>query len=136
MNVSGPAPTDPLARLEARVRWLTALCSFLTLAMLALVVWQFMPRPKVVEANAFVLRDRQWRRRGEFIVREDGSPLLRLNNAQGRERIMLSARGEGRTELRFSDAHEAFRMRLELNPEGTPRLLMSAADGTEVWAAP
>jgi hypothetical protein len=129
MNVSRPAPGDPLARLEAQVRWLTALCSFLTLALLSLTVWQFVPRPKVVEANAFVLRDQQWRRRGELGLRADGSPLLRLNNAAGRERIMLSAREEGRTVLRLSDDHDVFRLRVELDPQGAPRLLMSADDG-------
>jgi hypothetical protein len=136
MNVSGPAPADPLSRLEARVRWLTAMCAFLTLALLALTVWQFIPRPKVIEANAFVLRDQQWVRRGEMVVRRDGSPLLRLNNAQGRERIMLSARDDGRAELRLSDGRGVFRVRLELDAQSAPRLLMSAEDGSAVWTAP
>jgi hypothetical protein len=129
MNVSGAAVNDPLARLEARVRWLTALCSFLTLGLLSLAVWQFVPRPKVIEANAFVLRDTQWRRRAELAVRADGSPILRLNSASGRERITLSAREGGRTMLRLSDDHDVFRARLELGAQGAPMLLMSDAEG-------
>ena len=128
MTVSASA-LDPLARLEARVRWLTALCAFLTLGLLSLAVWQFVPRPKVIEAHAFVLRDQQWRRRAELSVRADGSPILRLNSATGRERITLSAREGGRTMLRLSDDHDIFRARLELGAQGSPLLLMSDADG-------
>ena len=138
MNASGPTtPSDPIARLEARVRWLTALCSFLTLGLLALTAWQFAPRAKVVEAHAFVLRDQQWRRRGELGLREDGSPMLRLNDPAGRERVMISAREEGRTLLRLTDDHDVFRARLELGPKGDPLLLMSGANGkTRVTVAP
>ncbi|HET9325975.1 MAG TPA: hypothetical protein VFQ05_04315 [Candidatus Eisenbacteria bacterium] len=136
MNVTQPAADEPLARLEARVRWLTALCAFLTLGLLSVAAWQFAPRPKVVEAHAFVLRDQQWRRRGEFSVREDGSPILRLNSAKGRERVVLSVREGGRTMVRLTDSQDVFRARLELDAQGAPLLSMSDARGKAVWAAP
>jgi len=138
MSDSGSVlPSEILARLEARVRWLTALCSFLTLGLLALIAWQFVPRPKVIEANAFVLRDHDWRRRGELGLREDGSPMLRLNSAAGRERVMFSARDDGRTVLRFTDGKDVYRARLELDAGGQPLLQMSGPDGrTRVAIAP
>jgi hypothetical protein len=129
MNASGAGPSDALARLEARVRWLTALCSFLTLGLLAVAGWQFAPRPKVFEGHAFILRDGEWRRRGEIGLREDGSPMIRLNNVAGRERVMISAREGGPTEIRLTDDHDVFRARLELDSKGSPVLLMSGADG-------
>ncbi len=137
MNASGTSAIDSLARLEARVRWLTALCFLLTIGLLALVAWQFVPRARVVEANAFVLRDAQWRRRGALALREDGSPMLRLDNAAGRERVMISAREDGRTVIRLTDGHDVFRARFELDRSGHPVMLMSDADGkTRLTLAP
>lgn len=130
MNAPGPtALPDPVARLEARVRWLTALCSFLTLGLLALAAWQFAPRPRVVEANAFVLRDAQWRRRAELGLREDGSPMLRLNSAAGRERLMLFARESGEAVIRLTDTRDVFRARLALDAQGEPLLQLLGPDG-------
>jgi hypothetical protein len=129
MNASASS-LDSLARLEARVRWLTALCTFLTLALVALAAWQFAPRPKVVEANAFILRDREWRPRGELGFRDDGAPMLRLNNAAGRERVMLFARENGQAMLRLTDAKDVYRARLALDDQGgQPFLLMAGPDG-------
>src|SRR5215831_13006685 len=119
MNATEPAPAvEPLALLEARVRWLTALCAFLTVGLFALVAWQFTPRPKVIEANAFVLRDHQWRRRGELGLREDGTPMLRLNGVTGQERMMISARDDGRGSIRLTDPAGVFRLRLALDDQG------------------
>ena len=137
MTAPAAPPVDALARLEARVRWLTALSSFLTLGLLALAAWQFAPRPKVVEAHAFVLRDQQWRRRGELGVRTDGAPMLRLNSVNGRERVMIAARDDGRALIRLSDARDVYRARLELDAQGAPLLLMSGSDThTRVAMAP
>src|SRR5262245_48782254 len=123
MNAPGPIhPSDPLARLEARVRWLTAMCAFLTLGLLAVMAWQFAPRPKRLEANAFVLRDAQWRRVGEFGLREDGSPMFRLNNVDGRERVMISVRESGKTVLRLTVQHDFYPSRPELGGQATPPL--------------
>jgi hypothetical protein len=130
MNAAGPNPlSDPFARLEARVRWLTALCSFLTLGLVALVLWQFAPRPKVVEANTFVLRDHQWRRRGELGLREDGSPILRLNSPAGRARLVLFARDDGQTVIRMFDAQNVGRALLALDQKGQPYVLLAGTDG-------
>lgn len=130
MHASESAPAlEPLARLEARVRWLTALCAFLTLGLLALLAWQFFPRPKVIEANAFVLRDHQWRRRGELGLREDGSPMLRLNAVNGLERMMISVRDDGRGTIRLTDAAGVFRLRLAVDAQGRPFIALAGPDG-------
>jgi hypothetical protein len=138
MDVSGPGPVpNPLARLEARVRWLTALSSFLTLGFVALLIWQFAPRPKVVEAHSFVLRDESWRRRGELGLREDGSPLLRLNDASGKARLMIYARDDGQAGMRLLDGETVSRARFGLEPDGKPILLLAGADGrSRVLIAP
>jgi hypothetical protein len=120
---------EPLARLEARMRWLTALCAFLTVGLLTLVAWQFTPRPKVIEANAFVLRDHQWKRRGELGLREDGSPMLRLNGVTGQERLMISARDDGRGTIRLTDPSGVFRLRLALDAQGQPFIALAGPDG-------
>jgi hypothetical protein len=137
MNAPGSPSSDAIARLEARVRWLTSLSTFLTLGLVALAAWQFAPRAKVVEANAFVLRDTQWRKRGVLGLRLDGSPMLRLDSVNGRERVLIGARDDGRAVIRFSDGKDVFRARIELDAQGAPRLLMSGSDGsTRVAVAP
>jgi hypothetical protein len=130
MEVPGPRPaSDPLPRLEAKVRWLTALCTFLSLGFLALVAWQLVPRTTVVEAHAFVVRDAQWRRRAVLGLGHDGAPMLTLNSRAERSRFMVLARDGGETVIRLTDSADVQRARLVLEPDGKPALLLSGPDG-------
>ena len=123
------ARSDSLARLEARVRWLTAMTTFLSLGFVGLLVWEFFPRQPIVEARRFVLRDDAWRRRGELGFRDDGSPTLRLLNPEGRTRVALYLPGDGAGTLRISDTHGTERARLGLRSDGTPTLALLREDG-------
>jgi hypothetical protein len=118
-----------LAWLEARVRWLTAVSTFLTVVVVALLVWQFLPRNRVVEAHRFVLRDAQWRRRAEIGLRDDGSAMLRLNNSDQRARIMMFVRDDGTAKLRFTDSSGVHRAELALGADGLPLLLFADSGG-------
>jgi len=130
MNSTPPVPPDPIARLEARVRWLTALSTFLSIAFLVLLAWEFVPRPQVLEAHEFVLRDAQWQRRAEFGFRDDGSPGIKLFNEQGRTRVALYLPADGAATLKLADPSGVDRARLALRPDGSPALMLGRADGT------
>jgi hypothetical protein len=130
------AATDPLARLEERVRWLTALCAFLTVGFVALLAWQFYPRPSVLEANRFVLRDDLYRRRGELALRGDGAPSLRLYNPEGKTRLSLALPDDGSGSLWISDAEGKDRARFGLRADGSPMIVLVGANGEKSWRAP
>ena len=121
--------SDSLAQLEARVRWLTALVTFLSLGFVGLLVWEFFPRQPVVEARRFVLRDDEWRRRAELGFRDDGSPTLRLLNPEGKTRATLYLPSDGGGTLRLSDTRGSERVRLGLRSDGTPALALLREDG-------
>lgn len=123
------APPDALARLEAKVRWLTALTTFLVLAFAGLLLWEFLPRTVQVEANRFVLRDTRWGRRAELGFRDDGSPALRLLNPAGRTRLALYLSPDGAGTLRMADTQGTERVRLGLTPAGDPLIALADAGG-------
>lgn len=131
MNPHLPAPPSPdaIARLEARVRWLTALGAFLSVGFVALLAWQFAPRPRELEANKFVLRDALWRRRAELGFRGDGSPSLRLYDEEGRTRVSLYLPDDGAGALRLSDRAGRDRARFGLRPNGSPAMVLADAGG-------
>ena len=119
--------SDVLARLEARVRWLGALTTFLSLGFVGLLVWEFYPRTPVLEARRFVLRDDQWRRRAELGFRDDGAPSLKLMSLDGRTRAAFDLPRDAGV-LRMNDAHGE-RLRLGLRSDGTPALTLVREDG-------
>jgi len=131
MNPTDPFPesSDRLARMEARVRWLSALATFLSLGFVGLLVWEFFPRSPVIEARRFVLRDDEWRRRAELGFRDDGSPGIKLFNPDGRTRAAFYLPNDGAGTLRLSDAQGTERMRLGLRADGTPSLALMRDDG-------
>lgn len=122
--------SETLARLEARVRWLGALTTFLSLGFVGLLAWEFFPRTSLVEAHRFVLRDPEWRRRAELGFREDGSPGLKLFDPSGRTRASFYLPHDGAATLRMNDAHGKDRLRLGLQPDATPVLALRQEDGT------
>ncbi len=132
MNASSPTPpaaTDAIARLEARVRWLAALATFLSIGFAALLAWQFIPRPRELEVHRFVLRDSQWRRRAELGFRDDGSPALKLYDVQERTRVALFLPDDGAGTLRLSDRSGRDRARLGLRSDGSPVMVLTGPDG-------
>ena len=121
--------SDVLARLEARVRWLGALTTFLSLGFVGLLVWEFFPRTPVLEGRRFVLRDDEWRRRAELGFRDDGSPALRLLAPNGRTRASFNLSSDGGVGLRFFDGQGGDLVRLVMRADGTPALTLLGTDG-------
>ena len=132
----GLAPADPIARLESRVRWLTALCAFLSVGFAALLAWQFYPRESVLEANRFVLRDDLWRIRADLGFRGDGAPTLRLFNESGQTRVALALPDDHSGSLRITDREGADRVRIGVKSDGTPLVYLLGEDGRMRWQSP
>jgi len=130
MNAPQLDPTDDtLAWLERRVRWLTALATFLAIAVVALVAWQLAPPAEVGATRRFALWDASGHRRAELALRADGSPVLRLQNENGRSGIVMSLDTEGSARIHLNDANGAARLDLVLDPRGWPRLALTAPGG-------
>jgi hypothetical protein len=118
--------------LERRVRWLMSMTTLLVLMVVALLAWQFYPRTQPMAARGFELMDGQGRRRAELSLREDGEPMLRLNNADEKARVTLYLRGDGGAGLRIADAGGVNRAELSANAEGRPELSMGGIDGRAI----
>ena len=111
------------------MRWLTALCAFLSLGVTALVAWEFTPRSGEIQARRFVLRDDRWRRRAELSFRDDGGPALKFFGPEGRTNASLSLNQDGRGALKFSGLDGTDRARFGVNADGTPVLILADPDG-------
>ena len=134
MNAEPPNDAARFALLEREVRRLTALAVFLSIGLAVVLVLHFLPAAPVLEAKGLTLRDARGMRRVELGFRDDGSPMLRLNNAEQRARVMLYLRDDGAGELRFSDRGNVHRARIGVAADGTPEVLLAGADGRTVTA--
>lgn len=124
-----PALLARLERVERRCRWLVALAVVSTLLCVAILAWQFMPLDSLIEARGFVLRDSNWQPRAELKVRKDDSPVLRLNNRNGRAAAVLTVRDDGAVALRLFDTAETERAEIMLDEHGTPKFSLTGANG-------
>lgn len=132
MNVSsddGRALLARLERVEKRSRWLSALAMVVALLCVVILAWQFAPLDSLVEARGFILRDSNLQTRAELRVRNDGSPVLRLNNRGGRPAAVLTVRDDGAVALRLYDTAEQERAEIRLDEHGTPVFSLTGANG-------
>ena len=124
MTVSDP-PADRAADrvdfLERRVRWLTTMTLVLTLAFVALVVWQIFPRFRPITSPGFVLVDGHGKKRAELSMRAEGGPMLRLNNSSGWARAAMLVR-----EATSSRMHTLLHWRSNLVASGSRQIGTSA----------
>jgi len=88
--------------------------------------------PPVVVAEHFVVRDTRGRTRAEMGMTDGGEPVLRLNNAEGKERILMGLRPDGTIEIRLTDHRHEHRASLWLGNEGWPSLVLSGPDGNSL----
>lgn len=135
MNDPGPAPSGEsqrLERLERSVRRLMSVAVMLALAFVVLLVWQFYPRRHAIASPGFVVVDRQGRARAELFLRDDGSPMLRLNDPGERARMSMYLRDDGSGVLRIADASGVNRAELLVNKDGLPEFSLGAADGRAI----
>jgi len=114
--------------LERRVGRLSALVAVLAIGLAIAVAWHFVPRP-ALDASRFMLRDSVGTWRGALMLREDGSPVIRLNDERSRARLYGVVTPDGRPRLRLLDSTGVSRTVLELASDGTPSVRLSGADG-------
>lgn len=128
-NEDAAALRTRVEQVERKVRWIAALAIVLALLCGALLAWQFIPPDSLLEARGFVLRDANWQTRAELRVRNDGTPILRLNHRSGRRGVTLGIREDGGVSLRLYDNAEQERAELRLDPKGSPSLVLSGSNG-------
>jgi hypothetical protein len=118
-----------MERVERTSRWLAALAVVVALLCVAILIWQFAPLDSQVEARGFILRDSKMQVRAELKVRNDDTPVLRLNNRGGRPAAVLTVRDDGAVALRLYDTAEQGRVELRLDDHGTPAFSLTGANG-------
>ena len=96
-----------LASLERRVARMSALVAVLAVGLAIAVAWHFVPRP-ALDASRFMLRDSVGTWRGALMLREDGSPVIRLNDERSRARLYGVVTPDGRPRLRLLENASAF----------------------------
>lgn len=118
-----------MERLERAHRWVSAVAVIAVLLCVAILTWQFAPLDSQVEARGFVLRDSKWHVKGELKVRNDDSPVLRLNHRGGQTAAVLTVRPDGAVALRLYDTVEQERAEVRLDERGTPVVSLTGANG-------
>jgi hypothetical protein len=131
-TVAEPDRDSRIDQLERRVRWLMSMTTLLVLMVVALLAWQFYPRTQPIAGMGFELIDGHGKRRAELSLRDDGGPMLRLNNADERARVTLYLRSDGSAGLRLADASGVNRAELSANAEGRPELSIGGIDGRAI----
>ena len=121
-----------VAALEHEVKRLSAMALFSGLGLVTLLVLHFYPAAPELDGRTLTLRDGRGARRIELGFREDGSPMLRLNNPDQRARAMLFVGDDGRATLRLSDAEGRHRAQMHVEPDGRPVLLLAGQDARSV----
>jgi hypothetical protein len=117
-----------IEQLERRLRRVTAICAVLAVGFVLGLSSQLLPRP-ALDAQRFMLRDSIGTWRGALMMREDGSPVLRLNDARGKSRLYAVVLPDGNPRLRFTDSTGTHRAILELEQHSRPQLSLLGEDG-------
>ncbi|MEO5988211.1 MAG: hypothetical protein ABIU54_05655 [Candidatus Eisenbacteria bacterium] len=115
-------------RLERRITRLTAIASVLALGFVLSILWQLLPKP-TLDAQRFMLRDNIGIWRGALMMREDGCPVVRLNDSRGKARLYGVVLPDGNARLRFTDSTGIHRAILELEQHSLPQLSLLDQDG-------
>ena len=118
-----------MERLERTLRWVTAVAVVSVLLCVAILAWQFAPLDSQVEARGFVLRDANWHVKAELKVRNDNSPVLRLNHRGGQTAALLTVRPDGVVAFRLYDTVEQERAEIRVDERGTPEISLTGANG-------
>lgn len=122
------AQDDRLRRLENGQRRTQGVLAMLVVGWLVTLVWMLAPRPRL-DAREFALRDSTGARRGALMMRNDGSPVVRLDDRAGRPRLYGVVLPDGNPRLRLTDSAGVHRVVLEIDEGHHPRLRLSGADG-------
>jgi hypothetical protein len=117
-----------VSELERKLNRLQRVTAMLAIGFGLLLVWRLLPGPETIDAREFRLRDAQNRIRGGLMMLEDGRPVLRLNDVNGRANVMLYLDQEQGGGLRFTSAG-THRAQLLLTRDGWPELRLADASG-------
>jgi hypothetical protein len=119
-----------LESLERRQRYLARAGTVALLAVIAVALLGQAPQPpKTVEAETFLVRDKDGVPRASLTVGVDGRVGFALADRRQKIRAWVTVTQEGAPELRFYDAAETLRAGLTLDPAGTPRFFMADKSG-------
>lgn len=134
---------DPrIEMLDRRVRWLTAVCVFLGLGLVVLIVRPFLEpppgakrpdRPDIL-AHSLSIPDSTGTVRVQAGLYLDGTPFIKLNGSDGRERLAAVVRRDDQPELRLTEAQWRGSARIEFDAVGHPMVRLSDAKGGPVVA--
>lgn len=134
-----------IAALERRLRWLTAVCVFLGLALVILHVRPFFDGPPGASGRSrpdrpdlslrsLSIPDSTGVIRLQAGLYRDGTPFLRLNGADGRERLAGAVRADGQPEIRLSDGEGRGSARIEVDAQGRALIRLSDGRGSPLMA--
>lgn len=124
-----PPPSEALAVLQRRVRWLTAVCVFLGVGLVIDFARTLLPSVGDLSARALTIPDSTGTARIQLGLWLDQTPFVRLNGADGKERMMAYVRPDGISQLRMSDSAGVGRLFLGLDEGGAPGLYLAGPDG-------
>jgi len=123
------APSDRLAALERRLRWLTAVCVFLGAGLVLVYVRPFIPILPDLKVRSLTVPDTSGTPRIQLRTWGDGTPVVQLNDAHGRERIMMLVSPTRESHLHMADSTGQYRVVLELDPAERSSLRLGGANG-------
>ena len=112
-----------LERLERQNRWLKRIAT-VCVAVVAVVflLRQGKDKPRVVEAEAFVLRDSEGKQRAVLSMEKPNTPSLVLLDQNGTKRVYLLAEQGGRASLGLGPGDGGIRTVLRVNSGGDAHL--------------
>ena len=110
---------EAITRLEARARRQAGVSTMLACALGVLLAWTLTPRARL-DAQSFMLFDAHHHWRGALMTSDEGAPMVRLNDARGRARLLGLLTPDGRLRLRLADSSGVNRLGLELDAQGRP----------------
>ena len=132
---------EQVSRLERDNRRMKQIgCLLLLLFAVVFMLGQAQPVkvPKVVEAEAFVLRDATGARRGSLEISDQGAAYLSLNDSDGDPRAQLTVDRAGDARLSLWSVYRKLGVSVKLTPAGQRGVigLFDGEEGTLIWQAP
>ena len=124
--------------LERHVDRLTAAVAVLAIGYLLAIVWALSPRRELTSSH-FTLRDAKGAWRGALELRDDGSPIIRLNDSTGRAMLYGAVLPDGTPRFRLADLEGRSRIVLEMQPGGVPHAQLldeNGRTGVDAWLEP
>lgn len=118
-----------IARLERSQKKLQSIALVLTLLVVALTGWQFLPGPPEVRVRTLSLMDRQNRNRAELTTWADGTVVFRMNGENEKARAMWRLHRDGAISIRFADEQGHGRLEMRTEGDGTPSLVFGDERG-------